>query len=227
MQPTLRRRLLVVLASLTLALLVSDLAGSGVADGVRRAGGLVLGPVQRALAGAPRDELAAVEVENTRLRAVTAEQQHRLDELARLDELLGSSVTKGRTLIPARVVATDLSPLGGRSVTHRRRVTRRHPRRLHGRRCGRSRRSGRGGVALDERRPGAGQRRLGGCRARRTRRHARHRVAVRPGRLRVASPRLAPARRASSRRPPSSVTSCAPSAASTRPRMPPASSSAP
>ena len=117
MQPTLRRRLLVVLASLTLALLLSDLAGSGVADGVRRAGGLVLGPVQRALAGAPRDELAAVEGENTRLRAVTAEQQHRLDELGRLDELLGSSVTTGRTLIPARVVATHLSPLGGRSVT--------------------------------------------------------------------------------------------------------------
>jgi rod shape-determining protein MreC len=117
MHPTLRRRLLVVLASLTLALLLADLAGSGVADGVRRAGGFVLGPVQRALAGAPRDELAAVEGENTRLRAVTAEQRHRLDELGRLDELLGAGVTKGRTLVPARVVATDLSPLGGRSVT--------------------------------------------------------------------------------------------------------------
>ena len=117
MQPTLRRRLLVVLASLTLALLLSDLAGSGIADGVRSAGGLVLGPVQRALAGAPRDQLAAVEGENTRLRAVIAEQQTRLDDLGRLDDLLGSGVTKGRTLVPARVVATDLSPLGGRSVT--------------------------------------------------------------------------------------------------------------
>ncbi|KRF40838.1 rod shape-determining protein MreC [Terrabacter sp. Soil810] len=117
MQPTVRRRLLVVLASLTLAFLVADLAGWSVADGVRRAGGFVLGPVQRALAGVPRDDLAAVESENVRLRAVAAEQQHRLDELDRLDELLGSSATTGRTLVPARVVATDLSALGGRSVT--------------------------------------------------------------------------------------------------------------
>lgn len=117
MQPTARRRLLVVLASLTVALLLSDLAGWSVADGVRRAGGLVLGPVQRALSGAPRDELAAVEAENVRLRTTTAEQQHRLDELGRLEELLGSTATTGRTLVPARVVATDVSPLGGRSVT--------------------------------------------------------------------------------------------------------------
>lgn len=80
MQPTVRRRLLVVLASLTLALLVADLAHLAVADGVRRTGGLVLGPVQRALAGAPRDDVAALESENVRLRAVAAEQQHRLEE---------------------------------------------------------------------------------------------------------------------------------------------------
>ena len=117
MQPTVRRRLLVVLASLTLALLVADLAHLAVADGVRRTGGLVLGPVQRALAGAPRDDVAALESENVRLRAVAAEQQHRLEELGRLDELLGSDATTGRTLVPARVVATDVSALGGRSVT--------------------------------------------------------------------------------------------------------------
>jgi len=117
MQPTVRRRLLGVLASLTVALLVADLAHLAVADGVRRAGGLVLGPVQRALAGAPRDDLAALEGENVRLRAAAAEQQHHLDQLGRLDELLGSSATSGRTLLAARVVATDVSALGGRSVT--------------------------------------------------------------------------------------------------------------
>ena len=117
MQPAARRRLLVVLASLTLALLVADLAGWAGADRLRSVGGLVLGPVQRALSGAPRDELAAVQAENVRLRTVAAEQQHRLDELGRLEELLGSAVTTGRTLVPARVVATDVSPLGGRSVT--------------------------------------------------------------------------------------------------------------
>jgi rod shape-determining protein MreC len=117
MPPTVRRRLLVVLASLTVALLVADLAGAGVADGVRRAGGLLLGPVQRALSGAPRDRADAVEAENVRLRTLVADQQRRLTDLGRLDDLLGSATTTGRTVLPARVVATDLSPLGGRSVT--------------------------------------------------------------------------------------------------------------
>lgn len=117
MQPYARRRLLVVLASLTLALLVADLAGWAVADGVRRVGGLALGPVQRALSGAPRDAIDAVERENVRLRALLADREQRLDEAGRLGELLGSAQTTGRTLVPARVVATALSPLGGRSVT--------------------------------------------------------------------------------------------------------------
>lgn len=117
MQPYARRRLLVVLASLTLVLLIADLAGWAVADGVRRGGGLVLGPVQRALAGAPRDEIDAVERENVRLRTLLAERERRIDEAGRLAELLGSDQATGRTLVPARVVATALSPLGGRSVT--------------------------------------------------------------------------------------------------------------
>ncbi|MGO4597897.1 rod shape-determining protein MreC [Terrabacter sp. 2RAF25] len=117
MPSTARRRLLVVLASLTVAVMLSDLAGWAVADGVRRAGGLVLGPVQRALSGAQPDELAAVESENVRLRTLVADQQRRAADLGRLDELLGSATTAGRTVLAARVVATDLSPLGGRTVT--------------------------------------------------------------------------------------------------------------
>jgi rod shape-determining protein MreC len=117
MQPYARRRLLVVLAALTLALLVADLAGWAVADGVRRAGGLALGPVQRALSGAPHDAIDAVVRENVRLRSLLADRERQLDEAGRLGELLGSAQTTGRTLVPARVVATDLSPLGGRSVT--------------------------------------------------------------------------------------------------------------
>ncbi|MER7071149.1 rod shape-determining protein MreC [Terrabacter sp. NPDC000476] len=112
-----RRRLLVVLAALTLALLLADLAGAGVADGVRRAGGVLLGPVQRALAAAPRDELADLERENVRLRALAADQQERLDAAARLATLLGSGPTADRRLVAARVVATTVAPLGGRSVT--------------------------------------------------------------------------------------------------------------
>ncbi|NUO36144.1 MAG: rod shape-determining protein MreC [Terrabacter sp.] len=117
MPSTARRRLLVVLASLTVALLLADLAGWGVADGVRRAGGLVLGPVQRALSDTQPDELATVERENVRLRTLLADEQQRAADRGRLDGLLGSSTTAGRTVLPARVVATDLSPLGGRTVT--------------------------------------------------------------------------------------------------------------
>ena len=117
MPSTARRRLLVVLASLTVALLLGDLAGWGVADDVRRAGGVVLGPVQRALSGAQPDALAAVERENVRLRTELADEQRRSADRGRLDELLGSATTAGRTLLPARVVASDLSPLGGRTVT--------------------------------------------------------------------------------------------------------------
>jgi rod shape-determining protein MreC len=117
MQPYARRRLLVVLASVTLALLVADLAGWAVADGVRRVGGLVLGPAQRALSAAPRDEIDAVERDNVRLRSLLAERERQLDAAGRLGELLGSDQTAGRRLVPARVVATALRPLGGRSVT--------------------------------------------------------------------------------------------------------------
>ena len=117
MPSTARRRLLVVLASLTVALLLADLAGWGVADGVRRAGAVVLGPVQRALSGAQPDALTALERENVRLRTQLADERRRAADLGRLDELLGSTTTAGRTLVPARVVASDLSPLGGRTVT--------------------------------------------------------------------------------------------------------------
>lgn len=117
MPSTARRRLLVVLTALTVALLVADLAGWGVADSVRRTGALVLGPVQRVLSGAPRDDLASAERENARLAAVIADQQHRLDQLGRLETLLGSRSAAGRTVVGARVVATKVNGLGGRSVT--------------------------------------------------------------------------------------------------------------
>ena len=112
-----RRRLLVALASLTVALLLADLAGWAGADAVRRAGGLVLGPVQRALSGGPRDRLAAVEGENVRLRTLVADQQRRIHDLGREGELLLAATTAGRAVVTARVVAADLSPLGGRGVT--------------------------------------------------------------------------------------------------------------
>ena len=117
MDQTHQRRLLVGLVVATLALLGADLAGSGVATAVRGAGGAVLGPVQRALSGAPRDEIAALEAENVLLRATVADQQRRLAEQERLGELLDGATTAGHRLVAARVVASDVSPLGGRSLT--------------------------------------------------------------------------------------------------------------
>ncbi|HET9632829.1 MAG TPA: rod shape-determining protein MreC [Terrabacter sp.] len=117
MTATSRRRLLVVLASLTLVLLVADLAGWGGADAVRRVGGLALGPVQRLLSAAPGADQAAAERDNARLTALVADQQHRLDELGRLEKLLGSRSAAGHAVVAARVVATKVGQLGGRSVT--------------------------------------------------------------------------------------------------------------
>ena len=112
-----RRRLLGVLVAATLGLLVADLAGSGVTDAVRHASGVVAGPVQRVLARAAPGELARLEAENTRLRAVVADQQHALDDTTRLRSVLGADALGGHAFVPGRVVGTALDPLGGRSLT--------------------------------------------------------------------------------------------------------------
>ncbi len=117
MDSTTRRRLLGLLVAVTFALLVGDLAGWGAADGVRSAGGVVFGPVQRALSGAPRDELARLAAENVRLREESALQARELAGLTELRRLLGTEVAGSHRLVGARVVATALSPLGGRSLT--------------------------------------------------------------------------------------------------------------
>ncbi|WP_076263123.1 rod shape-determining protein MreC [Intrasporangium flavum] len=112
-----RRRLLGLLVAVTLGLLVADLAGSGATDAVRRAAAVVVGPVQRVLAGASPGDLARLEAENTRLRAVVADQKRALDDTTRLRSVLGSGTLAGHTFVPGRVVGTALGPLGGRSVT--------------------------------------------------------------------------------------------------------------
>lgn len=117
MHQTARRRLLGVLVVLTLALLVADLAGSPVAAAVRTAAGATVGPVQRALSGAPQDEIARLAAENARLRVEAAEQARALAERDRVGALLESDAAAGRSLLTARVVATELSALGGRSLT--------------------------------------------------------------------------------------------------------------
>ncbi|MEO7752887.1 MAG: rod shape-determining protein MreC [Terracoccus sp.] len=117
MESTTRRRLLGLLVAVTVGLLVADLAGWAGADTVRRAGGAVFGPVQRALSGAPPDELARLAAENVRLRETNAAQTRELEGLTELRRLLGTEVAGSHRLVGARVVATALSPLGGRSLT--------------------------------------------------------------------------------------------------------------
>ncbi|MDN5765926.1 MAG: rod shape-determining protein MreC [Humibacillus sp.] len=111
------RRLLGGLLALTLALLVADLAGSPVATAVRRGAATVVGPVQRVLSAAPRDELARLEAENVRLRAAAAAQAEEQAGLNRLQPLLDADVAAKHPLIVARVVATGLSAVGGRRLT--------------------------------------------------------------------------------------------------------------
>ena len=176
MQPTVRRRLLVVLASLTVALLVADLAHLAVADGGAPGGrARARARPTRALAGAPRDDLAALESENVRLRAVgrRAAAPPRRARTARRAARRGRR-RPGAPLVPARVVATDVSAARRSQRDDRRRLPGRRPDRLDGRGRRRSRRSRRVRVAVDERRAGARQHRLGRGGARRARRHARH-----------------------------------------------------
>lgn len=117
MESTTRRRLLGLLVAVTVGLLVADLAGWAGADTARRAGGAVFGPVQRALSGAPPDELARLAAENVRLRETNAAQTRELEGVTELRRLLGTEVAGSHRLVGARVVATALSPLGGRSLT--------------------------------------------------------------------------------------------------------------
>lgn len=128
-----KRRLLAVLVLLTGVLLVADLLGHPAAEGVRSASGAVMGPVQRVLSGGHPGELARLEAENVRLRTQLSLQERQLTQLAGVRELLegtgaddgpadgrpggGEVSSAGLTVVVAQVVASELSPLGGRSLT--------------------------------------------------------------------------------------------------------------
>lgn len=117
MQQQSGRRLLGGLLTVTLALLVADLAGSPVAAAVRTGAATVIGPVQRVLSAAPDDEVARLEAENLRLRVAAEARAEDRSALSRLGALLDSDPAAGRAMVAARVVATGLSAVGGRNVT--------------------------------------------------------------------------------------------------------------
>lgn len=117
MNTTAKRRALVVLLVLTLGLLVADLSDAPVAARVRDAAGATLGPVQRAIAGTHADEVSELAADNARLRAALDTEQHEVSGLLALRRLLDSDVAGAHRFVAARVLATEVSPLGGRSVT--------------------------------------------------------------------------------------------------------------
>ena len=119
MDRTHQRRLLAGLVIATLALLGADLAGSGRGRGrAERRRHRRSGPVQRALSGAPRDEIAALEAaerpapRHGRRPAAPPRRAGAPRRAARRRHR-----REGHRLVAARVVASDLSPLGGRSLT--------------------------------------------------------------------------------------------------------------
>jgi rod shape-determining protein MreC len=117
MSDHLKPRLLGMLLVITAALLLADLAGSSVATAVRTASGAALGPVQRVLSGARPDEVARLSAENARLRLLLDSRTRELREQIETRDLLSSREARGHTVVLAGVVSTEVSPLGGRSVT--------------------------------------------------------------------------------------------------------------
>lgn len=101
----------------TAVLLLADLAGHPAATAVRTASGAALGPVQRVLSGARPAELAELSAENARLRVELDARTRELRENTQIQRLLESREVGGRAVLLAGVVATEVSPLGGRSVT--------------------------------------------------------------------------------------------------------------
>lgn len=117
MSNRLKQRLLGSLLVVTTIIMIADLAGHPATDAARSASGAAIGPVQRFLAGAGPDEVAALAAENARLRVEADSLARQVEVLGDVRDLLGSGHTTDHTVVIGQVVATELSPLGGRSVT--------------------------------------------------------------------------------------------------------------
>lgn len=105
-----RRRLLSALLTLTLLVMVLDVAGGPGPQVLRTAGGVVFGPLER-LVAAP----AATSSDAAALRQTSreADQADRLRVARQLDSLVGSPGTRGRPVLAARVVAVGRQGPGG------------------------------------------------------------------------------------------------------------------
>lgn len=110
-------RLLGLLLVATLVVLVGDLSGHPAAEAIRSAAGTVVGPAQRFLAGVRPAQVAQLSAENAELRAEADRLSRQLHVQSQLEELVGAGVVKGRTAVIGQVVASEVSAVGGRSLT--------------------------------------------------------------------------------------------------------------
>ncbi|MCE1180676.1 MAG: rod shape-determining protein MreC [Micrococcales bacterium] len=100
-----RGRLLAALLALTVALLVTDLAGGVTSSRVRAGGAAVFGPLQRLVGPDPRAELSRVTAERDALAQRDRTDHQALAEAKESARLLESPALTGARLVPARVVA--------------------------------------------------------------------------------------------------------------------------
>lgn len=107
-----RGRLLVAVVALTALLLVLDLVGGPGPSLVRRAGGAVFGPLERAISPG-EGELDRVRAERDALADEVRQLRAGAANDAALSALLASPATRGARVVPARVVAVGAPGASG------------------------------------------------------------------------------------------------------------------
>ncbi len=107
-----RRRVLAALLALTVVALAADLAGLPGASVVRSAGAAVLGPLERAVAGADH-RLAEVSAERDRYAVLARTAAADRETASRLEALVRSPGARDARLVPARVVAVGAQGAAG------------------------------------------------------------------------------------------------------------------
>jgi rod shape-determining protein MreC len=111
MRATSRRRLLVILLVLTVAVLVIDVSGGPGVGRLRSAGGAVLGPLERLLSLGDGPGVTNAEAAREAVRIDQASQQSVAGQ--QLQELLDSPDLAGSEFFPARVVAVGRQGAAG------------------------------------------------------------------------------------------------------------------
>jgi rod shape-determining protein MreC len=102
-----RGRVVVALVALTVVVLGVDVSRPAVTAPLREAAATVVGPVQRALSADPAPEVTRLTQERDALRRELQETRAQVRDGRGLTDLLRSLPARGRSLVPARVVASS------------------------------------------------------------------------------------------------------------------------